>query len=162
MITGFICFFRLVNAFAGQISAAVESAITKKIKDGVLKVDSLLQNLPKRVLVDKVAELNVSFVNQPLLLDSSVELDINGLFIAKEKSAIQRFYGSYFLSQVSCRGPSKMLSMSLDEIVFNSAARVYFDVSPYLISFELRHFLSFDLPICDSCFSAYKNQEFPT
>jgi hypothetical protein len=58
----------------------VENAITKKITEGALKLDSFLGNLPKKVDLDSVAAMNVTFVNDPLFKSSSVEFDIDGLF----------------------------------------------------------------------------------
>ncbi|KAK4846290.1 hypothetical protein QYF36_015471 [Acer negundo] len=81
----------MVDAFDEKIGSAVENAITKKLKEGILKLDSFLQALPKDVPVDDHASLNVTFVDNPVL------------------------------------NQSKMLGISLDEAVFNSASVLYYD-----------------------------------
>ncbi|KAI3992560.1 hypothetical protein MKX01_020852 [Papaver californicum] len=98
-----------INAFEGQIRSAVESTVSNKIREGILKLDSLLQTLPKEVPVDDIASLNVTLINKPLFEDSSIGLEINGLFTAKESGIVK-----------------KMLGISLHEAVFNSASGVYF------------------------------------
>ncbi|OVA20051.1 Lipid-binding serum glycoprotein [Macleaya cordata] len=117
----------LVNAFEGQIRAAVESSIGKKIQEGILKLDSLLQTFPKEIPVDDIASLNVSFVSQPLLDDSSIGFEIDGLFTATDKEIVPNYYHKNSQPSVASDGPSKMLEISLDEAVFNSASIVYFN-----------------------------------
>ena len=79
----FFCllFSRFIDAFSNHIRSSVENAITKKIMEGALKLDSLLANLPKKIDLDSVAAMNVTFVNDPLFKSSSVEFDIDGLFV---------------------------------------------------------------------------------
>ncbi|ONK69264.1 uncharacterized protein A4U43_C05F21040 [Asparagus officinalis] len=115
-----------VIAFEDQIRSAMESAITKKITEGTSKLDLFLRSLPKEINVDNNVALNVTFMNDPILGDSSVEFDINGLFIPSDKVALPR--NSYESSQtsISCLGAPRMLGISLDETVFTSAAAVYF------------------------------------
>ncbi|XP_068635457.1 putative BPI/LBP family protein At1g04970 [Aristolochia californica] len=115
----------LVDAFEGQIRAAVENAITKKIKEGIIKLDILLQNLPKQIPVDETAAMNVTFVNEPSLLNTYVGLEINGLFTSTDIIS-PKFYHDYTESSISCNDPLKMLGISLEEAVFNSASVVYF------------------------------------
>ncbi|TXG55453.1 hypothetical protein EZV62_020709 [Acer yangbiense] len=57
----------MVDAYDEKIGSAVENAITKKLKEGILKLDSFLQ-----------ASLNVTFVDNPVLSNSSIGFDING------------------------------------------------------------------------------------
>ncbi|MCH98149.1 LBP/BPI/CETP family carboxy-terminal domain protein, partial [Trifolium medium] len=70
----------LVDAFKANIGSAVEDAVSKKISEGIPTLDDLLQTLPKTILLDETAVLNVSFVGNPVLSNSSIELGINGLF----------------------------------------------------------------------------------
>ncbi|KAL6596647.1 hypothetical protein ACP70R_047290 [Stipagrostis hirtigluma subsp. patula] len=113
-----------INAFEDHIKAAVEKAIPENIIEGAGKLDSFLQGLPRSVNVDNVAALNMTFVNDPHYGNSSIEFDINGLItsaIAKTNSLRKHPQLS-----LSCGGASKMLLLSLDEDVFNSALEVYF------------------------------------
>lgn len=115
----------LVDAFEGQIGSAVENAIAKKLTEGVTKLDLFLQGLPKEISVDDAASLNVTFVNDPVLSDSSMGFEINGLFVNAKKHAVS--YRNILQTSVSCTDPLKMLGISLDEAVFNSASALYFD-----------------------------------
>ncbi|XP_021274461.1 putative BPI/LBP family protein At1g04970 isoform X1 [Herrania umbratica] len=121
------CHFGMINAFEEQIGSAVENAITNKLKYGILKLDSFLRSLPKEIPVDDNASLNVSFVENPLLSSSFIEFDINGLFTAKEKVQIPKHYRQTWQPSVFCSDQSKMLGISLDEAVFNSASALYYD-----------------------------------
>lgn len=121
--------FRFVNAFKDEIRYAVEKAITKKITEGTSKLDSLLRTLPKKIDVHKNVALNVTFVNDPVLRDSSIEFDINGLFIPSDKASRPRYLSKNLQTSVYCLGASKMLGISLDETVFNSASLVFFQVT---------------------------------
>ncbi|XP_077211135.1 lipid-binding serum glycoprotein family protein isoform X2 [Tasmannia lanceolata] len=116
----------LVDAFEGQIRSAVEKAITGKIKQGILKLDTFLQSLPKQIPVDDIAALNVTFVNDPLLHNSSLEFEINGLFTSEYQAGVPIYYLENSHPSTFCKGPLKMLGTSLDEAVFNSASNIYF------------------------------------
>ncbi|XP_059661158.1 putative BPI/LBP family protein At1g04970 [Cornus florida] len=117
----------MFDAFEGQIRSAVENAITKKVAEGVSKLDSLLQGLPKELSVDDIASLNVTFMNNPSLTNSSIGFEINGLFTKTKKDAFSNHYYKSSQPSVSCMKPSKMLGISLDEAVFNSASALYFN-----------------------------------
>ena len=133
------CFLRffsiwvsVLDAFEEQIRASLETTIKKKLTDGISKVDSLMQNLPKQVKVDDFVSLNVTFVNQPVLESSSIALDIDGLFSGNYNS--QKFEGSSAIQKNSldtafCHDRSPMLGISLDEDVFSSASLSYFQVN---------------------------------
>ncbi|XP_020114957.1 putative BPI/LBP family protein At1g04970 isoform X2 [Ananas comosus] len=114
-----------VDALGDQIRSAVENTITNKISEGTSKLDSLLQSLPKKINVDNVAALNVTFVKDPVFGNSSIEFDINGLFVSSSGYTDPRCLHKYPLLS-SCGSASKMLWISLDEAVFNSASVVYF------------------------------------
>ncbi|KAG6522753.1 hypothetical protein ZIOFF_019905 [Zingiber officinale] len=118
--------FQFVYAFANHIQIAVEDAITQKIVEGAQKLDSLLQTLPKKIDVDKVSALNVTFVNDPILTNSSLELDIKGLFISSDKTYAHNYLHKMSKLSYTCYGEQKMLSISLDEAVLNSASVIYF------------------------------------
>lgn len=118
----------MVNAFEGQIRSRVENAITKKLKDGISRLDSFFQNLPREITVNHYASLNVTFVGDPLVSNSSVGLEINGLFITRSVEASNYWHKNPELS-VSCTTSSKMLGIALDEAVFNSASTLFYNVS---------------------------------
>lgn len=93
-------------------------------------MDLFLESLPKEVPVDDHASLNVTFVNDVLLSDSSVGFETNGLFIERSVSLpIPNFYHKNVGLRVFCTNSSKMLGITLDEAVFNSASALYYDVS---------------------------------
>ncbi|XP_010252620.1 PREDICTED: putative BPI/LBP family protein At1g04970 isoform X1 [Nelumbo nucifera] len=117
----------LVDFFEGQITSSVENAITKNMKEGVLKLDSLFNTFPKEIPVDEIAALNIAFVNDPMLTDSSIGFEIDGLFVAADKAVNHGYYHKISKSSVSCKGPPKMLEISIDEAVFNSASDIYFN-----------------------------------
>ncbi|KAL6999996.1 hypothetical protein U1Q18_001146 [Sarracenia purpurea var. burkii] len=117
----------IIDAFEGQIGSAVEKAITKKLEEGVSKLDSFLQSLPKEIKVDDTASLNVTFVNDLSLSNSSIGLEINGLFARKSKDAFPKYRIKNAQTLVSCTNQSKMLGISLDEDVFNSASTLYYN-----------------------------------
>ncbi|KAI9382668.1 hypothetical protein POPTR_014G160700v4 [Populus trichocarpa] len=117
----------MIDAFEEQIGSAVENAITKNLGEGILKLDLFLQSLPKEIPVDDDASINVTFVDNPSLSNSSVGFDINGLFTARKKVPITMYYYENTLPSVLCTEPTKMLGISLDEAVFNSASALYYD-----------------------------------
>ncbi|KAJ9672233.1 hypothetical protein PVL29_025741 [Vitis rotundifolia] len=116
----------LVDAFKEQIASAVEDSVSKRIREGIIKLDSLLQSVPKEIPVDHVAALNVTFVKDPVSSNSSIDFEINGLFTAKDGIPAPNNYHKKHRAPVSCTGPAKMIEISLDENVFNSATSVYF------------------------------------
>lgn len=119
----------MVDAFEGQIAAAVENAISKKLKEGISKFDSFLQSLPKEIPVDDHASLNVTFVDNPLLTSSSIGFDINGLFTPRKKASVPNYHYKNLQPSVLCTDQIKMLGISLDAAVLNSASALYYDVS---------------------------------
>lgn len=127
----------MIDAFEEQIGSAVDTSMTKELKDGVLKLDSFMQALPKEVPLDDNTALNMTFVNDPVLSNSSIGFEINGLF-GRINASVSEYHNKHSLSEyrnkdsqplVSCSDPSKMLGISLDEAVFNSVAAAYFNVS---------------------------------
>ncbi|TVU11459.1 hypothetical protein EJB05_45045 [Eragrostis curvula] len=113
-----------INAFEDHIKAAVEKAIPENIIEGAGKLDSFLQGLPRSVNLDNIAALNMTFVNDPRYGNSSIEFDINGLFASADSKA--NILQKHPQLSLSCGDASKMLLLSLDEDVFNSALEVYF------------------------------------
>ncbi|KAK8487406.1 hypothetical protein V6N13_141351 [Hibiscus sabdariffa] len=117
----------IVDAFQGKLVSAVEDAITKNIQKGIIKLDSKLQSIPKQLQVNSVVALNVTFVDDPLLTNSSVELEINGLFSGADKISVSNCYHKRSQNFLSGSGLAKMVEISLHEKVFESAASVYFN-----------------------------------
>ncbi|KAH9299386.1 hypothetical protein KI387_031068, partial [Taxus chinensis] len=114
-----------VDAFEGEIRAAVEKAVTSKIKEGILKLDSLLQNLPKEIGIDSTIALNFTVMEAPDVGPKSISIGVEGLFVAMTPPVVRFHQLSDLQSGIACSGPSKMLEISLSEAVFNSAAEVY-------------------------------------
>uniref|UniRef100_A0A7C8ZVV4 Lipid-binding serum glycoprotein C-terminal domain-containing protein n=1 Tax=Opuntia streptacantha TaxID=393608 RepID=A0A7C8ZVV4_OPUST len=117
---------RFVEAFVGQIESAVETTITKKLKEEVLKLDSFLQSFPREIPVDDVASLNVTFINDPVLHNSSIALEMDGLFTPRDQFWKAKSYLEH-LQTFLCDDSSKMIGISIDEAVFNSASTLYFE-----------------------------------
>ncbi|XP_020584347.1 putative BPI/LBP family protein At1g04970 [Phalaenopsis equestris] len=116
------------DAFEDQIRSAVENAITKKITAGTGKLDSLLQSLPKQINMANIAPLNVTFVEDPVVRNSSIEFYINGLFVQSSRELV----ASYLHKQspvysVYCGSTLKMVGISINEAVFDSASMVLFE-----------------------------------
>lgn len=127
----------MVNAFKDQIGSSVESTIAKKLTEGVSDLDSFLQSLPKEIPVDDKAALNVTFTSDPILKDSSITFEIDGLFTKRETNQVLKSFFRKSVSTVICPGNSKMLGISVDEAVFNSAAALYYNVSSQVFWFLL-------------------------
>lgn len=119
----------MVNAFQEKITSAVEDAVSKKIKEAIPNLDSLLQSLPKEVPVADIALLNVTIVDDPQLNESSLDLTINGLFSGKDEIAHSRQYHNALQASISCKEVDKMVKISLHEDVLKSASSVFFEVS---------------------------------
>lgn len=116
-----------MDLFEGNIVSAVENAITDKISEGILKLSSSLQSLPKEVSLGKTSVLNVSFVNNPVLTNSSIEFEINGAFTGTNEVLVPQGYYREPEASFSCL--YKMIKISLHEDVLNSVSLVYFKVS---------------------------------
>ncbi|XP_031492823.1 putative BPI/LBP family protein At1g04970 [Nymphaea colorata] len=115
-----------VDAFEEQIRSSVETAVVKRIKDGILKINLLLARLPSEITVDSVASLNVTFMDDPLMANETVGFEIDGLFTESNMSYSFTHRFGHFQHVLSCEHSSKMLGISVDEAVFNSASDVYF------------------------------------
>uniref|UniRef100_A0ACD5XV44 Uncharacterized protein n=1 Tax=Avena sativa TaxID=4498 RepID=A0ACD5XV44_AVESA len=116
-----------IDGFSNHIRSSVENAITNKITEGASKLDLFLENIPKEIYVDKVTTVNVTFVDDPLFKSSSVQFDIDGLFIPSDKTALSKHmhFGDTKFAQPLGKS-SNMLWISLDEDVFNSVSALYF------------------------------------
>ncbi|VFQ58663.1 unnamed protein product [Cuscuta campestris] len=112
----------VLDAFEGKLISTVEDAITKKIGDGVLKLDSVLRSLPKEVQVTKIASMNATFVGDPVISNSSVALAISGLFGDSDKS----MYRGQQSPSIVCKDSNEMVTMFLHENVIKSVLSVYF------------------------------------
>ncbi|GFY97620.1 lipid-binding serum glycoprotein family protein [Actinidia rufa] len=101
------------------------------VKDITITLDGgaswLYQALPKEIKVDDTASLNVTFVNDLSLSNSSIGLKINGLFTRNGEDALPNNYLKNSQLPVSCTDSSKMLGISLEEDVFNSASTLYYN-----------------------------------
>ncbi|GFY97586.1 lipid-binding serum glycoprotein family protein [Actinidia rufa] len=101
------------------------------VKDITITLDGgaswLYQALPKEIKVDDTASLNVTFVNDLSLSNSSIGLKINGLFTRNGEDALPNNYLKNSQRPVSCTDSSKMLGISLEEDVFNSASTLYYN-----------------------------------
>ncbi|KAK4804113.1 hypothetical protein SAY86_003930 [Trapa natans] len=117
-----------VAAFEGQIATTVEKAIPEKISEGITILDAKLQDLPRYMPVGEAAVLNVTFVKDPALSDSSIDLEIDGLFTTSDHNiAFLEKSPNLSLSSSSCNGMVKMIQISLHENVLKSASSVYFN-----------------------------------
>ncbi|XP_022846038.1 putative BPI/LBP family protein At1g04970 isoform X2 [Olea europaea var. sylvestris] len=67
----------LVDAFEGKIVSAVENAVSKKIKGGIVKLDSVLQSLPKEVPITNIASMNITFVDDPKEVDKMARISLH-------------------------------------------------------------------------------------
>ncbi|KAL4325157.1 hypothetical protein GQ457_11G012720 [Hibiscus cannabinus] len=117
----------IIDAFQGKIVSSVEDAIAKNIQKGIIKLDSKLQSIPKQLHVNSVVSMNVTFMDDPLLTDSSVELEINGLFNGANEISVSNYFRERSQNFLSGNGLAKMVDISLHEKVFESAASVYFN-----------------------------------
>ncbi|KAE9591213.1 hypothetical protein Lal_00014531 [Lupinus albus] len=118
----------IVDAFEGNIASSVENAITEKIREGIEKLDNLLQYLPKQISLDKTATLNVSFMGNPVLSNSSIGISVNGLFTERNEVSVPQIYQKEFEISSACGGLLKMIKVSIHENVFKSASLVYFNL----------------------------------
>ena len=121
----------MVRAFGKKIRSSVEDAISRKIQYGIRKLDSKLQSLPKAVKVDKISALNVTFVDDVVVANSSIYLNVDGLFTARGHAVDFYHHARNSRPSMSCGGRPKMVGMSIHENVLNSASLVHFKVSPY-------------------------------
>ena len=90
-----------------------------------------MQSLPKEVSINSIADLNVTFIGDPELSNSSLELDINGLFSVKDKIEVSKLKHENIKVPFSCKAPTRMVGIGIHENVLESASMVYFEVSCY-------------------------------
>ncbi|CAE5967939.1 unnamed protein product [Arabidopsis arenosa] len=113
----------VVDAFQKMIISTVEKTVSIKIVEKMKKLDSFLQSLPKQRKIDDSAAVNLTFTGNPVLGNSSVEVDINGLFLPKgDDIKVSGSRSSSFFG-----GVKRMVTISVEEEVFNSATLVYFN-----------------------------------
>ena len=118
----------MIDAFQDLIESQIEEAVSKKITEGISKLDSLLQTLPKQIPVYNNVAMNVTFVGNPVLSNTSIELDINGLFVPTSDSD-SSFCDKELVDLFAPNNSTKMVKISLHEKVFNSISSVFFNVS---------------------------------
>ncbi|CAI9088321.1 OLC1v1022624C1 [Oldenlandia corymbosa var. corymbosa] len=122
----------LVDAFQDNIGSAVEKAVSKKLEDAIEKIDPLLESLPKEVSINNIADLNVTFIGDPELSSSSLELEISGLFSVKDENdeiEVSRLQHERVQGPVFCEDPTRMVGISVHENVLQSASTVYFQAN---------------------------------
>ncbi|KAG7582666.1 Lipid-binding serum glycoprotein C-terminal [Arabidopsis suecica] len=113
----------VVDAFQKMIISTVEKTVSIKIVEKMKRLDSFLQSLPKQRKIDDSAAVNLTFTGNPVLGNSSVEVDINGLFMPKgDDIKVSGSHSSSFFG-----GVKRMVTISVEEEVFNSATLVYFN-----------------------------------
>ncbi|CAI0436295.1 unnamed protein product [Linum tenue] len=117
----------LVDAFQNTIKSKVEKAVAKKITDGIAKLDTKLQSIPKLINIDRTAALNVTFVSDPIFQSSSVDLQIDGLFTSLGNALAPAYHRVGRGASLYYDDESRMIGISLHEDVFNSAATTYFN-----------------------------------
>ena len=120
-----LLYSREMDACEEKVASAVEDAISKKIREGTIKLDSLLQSLPKQVPVDDIAVLNVTFVDNPVLCNSSIEFGINSLVTGTTKNAfaVSNYNHKGWRPSTSCSSPAKKIQISLQETVLDSVSQ---------------------------------------
>lgn len=125
---------RVVDAFEKNIMSTVENKITDKILENMKKLDSLLESLPKERKIDDSVAVNLTFTGNPVLADSSAEVETNGLFIPNgdDGGKVSRSPSTSLFRA----GVKKMVAISLQGEVFNSATLVYFNVSSRCLMVE--------------------------
>lgn len=116
----------LVDAFEDLIQSAIEDVVSDKIRGVFTTVDSVLHSLPKEFVVRDIAAMNITFVDEPIVSKSSIELDINGLFTAADHLT-SSFYHKRSEKHVAYGASSKMVDILLHEKVLDSASLVLFN-----------------------------------
>ncbi|XP_071696000.1 putative BPI/LBP family protein At1g04970 [Rutidosis leptorrhynchoides] len=119
----------IVDYFTDDIGYAVEDAITSNVKDAVIKLDSVIQSLPKQVSFGDIATLNVTITDGPIMSSNSLLIGIDGLFTQTNNELTSVRYGNSLLSTESCNSQDKMVAISVNENVLNSASSVYFNTN---------------------------------
>ncbi|XP_019097082.1 PREDICTED: putative BPI/LBP family protein At3g20270 isoform X2 [Camelina sativa] len=116
----------VVDAFEKTIISTVENTVSKKILEKMKKLDSFLQSLPKERKIDDSAAVNLTFTGNPVLGNSSVKVAISGLFMPKGDDV--KVSGSHSSPSSFFREVNRMVTISIEEEVFNSATLVYFNL----------------------------------
>ncbi|WCJ37433.1 lipid-binding serum glycoprotein family protein [Euphorbia peplus] len=122
---GSLIFQRTIYSFQKHIGVSAQSAISKKFRKQILKLNSFLQDVPKEIPIDEISSLNVTFLrSKPPYI-----FDINGLFISRNRIPVPFPFRSFRNSRpsVSCTERSKMIEISIHEDVLNSASTLYYD-----------------------------------
>ena len=104
-------------------------------------LDSLLQTLPKEIPKHDIAAMNVTFVGDPVLSKSSVELAINGLFTGIDNLG-SSFYGKGLVDLVDYNASNKMAVMLLHEKVLTYPVLQLFSLSFRYVSYKNRPTIS--------------------
>lgn len=118
---------RFVDAFEGLITSKLENTIPEKIAKKIESFNSVLESFPKEVPITSLAALNITFVGDPELSDTSLKLALNGSFSAKDDNPVSKY--EYLQDPSSCNSPPRMVKISVNDHVFESLLMVYFEVS---------------------------------
>ncbi|XP_024976997.1 putative BPI/LBP family protein At1g04970 isoform X2 [Cynara cardunculus var. scolymus] len=65
----------IVDYFEDDIVSAVEDTITKNVMDGVMKLDSISESLPKEIAFGDVATLNITITEGPIMTNTSLLIE---------------------------------------------------------------------------------------
>ncbi|KAI5674749.1 hypothetical protein M9H77_15113 [Catharanthus roseus] len=114
-----------VDAFEGLITSKLENTIPEKIAKKIESFNSVLESFPKEVPITSLAALNITFVGDPELSDTSLKLALNGSFSAKDDIPVSKY--EYLQDPSSCNSPPRMVKISVNDHVFESLLMVYFE-----------------------------------
>ncbi|KAG9159829.1 hypothetical protein Leryth_007830 [Lithospermum erythrorhizon] len=117
----------LIDAFDDKITSAIEDAVSNNLRDLVMKLDSVLQSLPKEVAVTEIADVNVTFVNEPVLTNTSLGLEVDGLFSLEGSDVLSEFRNLIPQASIPPKLAEKMVNIAVEEKVLESAALVYYE-----------------------------------
>ncbi|KAL2523741.1 putative BPI/LBP family protein [Abeliophyllum distichum] len=101
--------------------------ISIKLDGGASWLYQGLVNALEEVPITNIASLNVTFVEDPKLSESSLDLEIDGLLSAKDENMVSNHYDKTLQASFSCKEVDKMVRISLHEDVLKSASTVYFE-----------------------------------
>ncbi|KAJ7570867.1 hypothetical protein O6H91_01G136800 [Diphasiastrum complanatum] len=117
----------LAYAFGDQIRAAIETALTDQIVQGVGKLDSFLQHIPRKIPIDDTAAVDVTVVQNPVLNSAFLSVGVKGEFLNVDSVEDSSKSVGILPVGLFCSNSLKMVTMALSDHVLDSAAAVYFD-----------------------------------
>eukprot|EP00897_Mesotaenium_endlicherianum_P005268 jgi/Mesen1/476/ME000101S10704 len=118
----------LIYGFTNHLRAAVESSVGSGMLKAALKLDTFLQNLPRQVVVDDVAAIDTTLVEDPIVSTDHLSFGPRGEFVRVGASARSSSHAPPFIPDgVACGETQKMVTIALSDFVVNSAAKVYYE-----------------------------------